>query len=93
MARGRTWGAAKAKASPHSYAWAFWTDGKPLVEGFDTLAGDRPSFTEVSWRIDRQEGRVTLIPRSAGTTRCRPSFRKLSRRTSRTGPWADVSCR
>ncbi|WGM30599.1 hypothetical protein [Brevundimonas sp. NIBR11] len=47
--------------SPTSYAWTFWKDGQPFVQGLNTLAADRQSFTEVSWLADEPENRVTLI--------------------------------
>jgi hypothetical protein len=47
--------------SPRSYTWIFWTGGAPFVQGVNTLAEDGQSFTEISWRIDRPERRVTLI--------------------------------
>ncbi len=47
--------------SPTSYAWTFWKAGKPFVQGLNTLADDRQSFTEVSWLADKPESRVTLI--------------------------------
>ncbi len=52
---------AVTRTSPTSYAWVFWTAGEPFVQGQNTLADDGRSFTEVSWRIDRPERRVTLI--------------------------------
>ncbi|MFJ6023071.1 hypothetical protein ACIQC9_00565 [Brevundimonas sp. NPDC092305] len=47
--------------SPTSYDWTFWVDGKPFVQGQNSLAEDRQSFTEVAWRIDSPERKMTLV--------------------------------
>ena len=47
--------------SPTRYSWTFSTDGKPFVQGENTLAADRQSFTEISWLVGKPEDKVTLI--------------------------------
>jgi len=47
--------------SPTAYTWVFWMNGQPFVEGENTLSEDRQSFTEVSWRVDQPDEKVTLI--------------------------------
>ena len=47
--------------SPTRYAWTFFRAGKPYVRGINTLAADRKTFTEVSWRIAEPGKTVTLV--------------------------------
>ena len=47
--------------SPTSYAWIFWSGGKPFVEGFNVLAEDRRSFKETSWLVENPDDKVTLV--------------------------------
>lgn len=47
--------------SPISYGWVFWTEGRPFVQGRNTLSEDRQTFTEVAWRVDAPERKMTLI--------------------------------
>lgn len=46
---------------PTRYRWTFGIAGKPFVAGVNTLAADGRSFTEVSWRVDTPQKRVTLV--------------------------------
>jgi hypothetical protein len=55
--------------SPTSYSWTFWSDGKPFVEGLNTLATDRGSFTEVSWRVGKPDDKITLVYERKPATR------------------------
>ncbi|NJR77980.1 hypothetical protein [Sphingomonas corticis] len=60
-------GAAKGNAlavkaiSPTVYDWTFFTGGKPFVQGRNTLAPDRNSFSEVSWLVGKPGDIVTLV--------------------------------
>lgn len=47
--------------SPTSYRWTFSVAGKPFVQGENTLAADRQSFTEVSWLVEKPGDKVTLV--------------------------------
>lgn len=47
--------------SPTVYTWVFWMNGQPFVEGENTLAEDRRSFTEVSWRVGAPDRKITLV--------------------------------
>ena len=47
--------------SPTRYRWVFSISGKPFVAGVNTLAADRRSFTEISWRVDAPRKKVTLL--------------------------------
>jgi hypothetical protein len=59
-ASGKTALAVKA-TSPMSYSWTFFKDGKPFVQGVNTLADDGKSFTEVSWLPAKRAETVTLV--------------------------------
>ena len=47
--------------SPTSYMWTFAMDGKPVVQGRNTLAEDRRRFTEIAWQVERPDKVFTLI--------------------------------
>ncbi|VWX47255.1 hypothetical protein [Novosphingobium sp. 9U] len=47
--------------SPTSYDWTFFKDGKPFVQGRNTLAADLKSFNEVSWLVTRPSDVVALV--------------------------------
>lgn len=47
--------------SPTRYRWMLAIAGTPYVPDINTLAGDRRSFTEVSWLVAKPAKRVTLV--------------------------------
>ena len=47
--------------TPTSYTWTFFAAGKPFVQGRNSLAFDRMTFTEVSWLVSKPGKLVTLI--------------------------------
>ena len=47
--------------SPTSYSWTFIMAGKPFVQGRNTLAADRKTFTETSWLVSKPSDIVTLV--------------------------------
>lgn len=47
--------------SPTRYTWVFWSEGRPLVQGVNTLAPDGRSFTERSWPVENPDKVFTLV--------------------------------
>ena len=48
-------------ASPTSYTWTLFKEGKPWVRGRNVLAADHKSFTEVSWLAAKPTRKLTFV--------------------------------
>lgn len=54
-------GLAIKATSRTSYDWTFFMDGKPYVQGQNTLAADLKTFNEVSWLVSKPGDLITLV--------------------------------